>query len=110
MQSGSVEGHTLHVGDVAGEIAQARAVHLVWVPPVLEELFEQWGLAALGKDGDLEAEGGERDELGWGPQGSLRQLVHKKGLHPLQPSPSPPKLDLSSLSCLAPRLTWVCLG
>ena len=50
VQGGRVEGHALHVGNVAGEIAQARAICLVWVPPVLEELFEQRGLAALGKD------------------------------------------------------------
>ena len=53
VQGGRVEGHALHVGNVAGEIAQARAVRLVWVPPVLEELFEQRGLAALGQDRDL---------------------------------------------------------
>lgn len=47
------------MGDVTGEVGQAWAIRLVWVPPVLEELLEQRGLAPLGKDRDL---GGEREE------------------------------------------------
>lgn len=47
MQRSSIERHALHVGNVAGEVGQARAVCLVWVPPVLEELFKERGLAAL---------------------------------------------------------------
>lgn len=54
VQGGSIEGHALHVGNVAGEVGQAWAVRLVWVPPVLEELLEQRGLTTLGKDRDLE--------------------------------------------------------
>lgn len=67
VQGGSVEGHPLHIGDVAGEVGQAGAICLVWVPPALEELLEQWGLATLGKDGDLEEEGKSRVWLGSGP-------------------------------------------
>lgn len=47
VQRSSIERHALHVGNVAGEVGQARAVCLVWVPPVLEELFKERGLAAL---------------------------------------------------------------
>lgn len=64
VQGGSVEGHPLHVGDVAGEIGQAQAIRLVWVPPVLEELLEQWGLTALRKDSDLEGVREEQDVAG----------------------------------------------
>lgn len=59
VQGGGVEGHALHVGDVAGQVAKARAVRLVGVPPVLEELLEQRGLAALGKHGHLRVGGQE---------------------------------------------------
>lgn len=50
VQRGSIERHALHVGNVAGEIGQAGAVCLVWVPPVLEELLKERGLAALWED------------------------------------------------------------
>lgn len=50
VQRSSIEGHTLHIGNVAGEVAQARAVCLVWVPPVLEELLKERGLATLWED------------------------------------------------------------
>lgn len=50
VQCSSIERHALHVGNVAGEVAQARAVCLVWVPPVLEELLKERGLAALWED------------------------------------------------------------
>lgn len=53
VQCCSIERHPLHVGNVAGEVAQARAICLVWVPPVLKELLEQRGLATLWKDGNL---------------------------------------------------------
>lgn len=69
VQSGGVEGHPLHIGDVAGEIGQAWAIRLVWVPPVLEELLEQWGLTALRKDGDLEGAREEQDVAGMGLPG-----------------------------------------
>lgn len=64
MQGGGVEGHPLHIGDVAGEIGQAQAIRLVWVPPVLEELLEQWGLTALRKDSNLEGVREEQDVAG----------------------------------------------
>lgn len=77
VQGGGIEGHALHVGNVAGEIAQARAVRLVWVPPVLEELFEQRGLAALGKDRDLA--GTEEEKVVAGP-GSPEHRGHPAGV------------------------------
>lgn len=64
VQGGGVEGHSFHIGDVAGEIGQAQAICLVWVPPVLEELLEQWGLTALRKDSDLEGVREEQDVAG----------------------------------------------
>lgn len=67
VQGGSIEGHALYIGDVAGEVGQAWAVCLVWVPPVLEELLEQRGLATLRKDGDLDRRGKSRMGLGSGP-------------------------------------------
>lgn len=101
VQGGSIERHPLHIGDVAGEVGQAQAVCLVWVPPALEELFEQRGLATLGKDGDLEEEGKSRMWLGSSPpEDRDRQaevLVHIEGR-----SPTPPQLDPLSLSYLAP--------
>jgi hypothetical protein len=47
VQRSSIERYALHVGNVAGEVAQAGAVCLVWVPPVLEELLKERGLTAL---------------------------------------------------------------
>lgn len=64
VQGGGIERHALHVGDVAGEIGQAQAFRLVRVPPVLEELPEQRGLTALGKDGDLGGDGEGKHGLG----------------------------------------------
>lgn len=58
VQGGRVEGHPLHMGNVAGEVPQAGAICLVWVSPVLEELLEQWGLTTLRKDRDLAMAGG----------------------------------------------------
>lgn len=87
MQCGSVEGHTLHIGNVAREIGQAGAVGLVWVTPVLEELLEQRGLAALGKHRNLGREGGEEGVAG-GPAGVLRCPVQTEGgTSPLSMSP-----------------------
>lgn len=87
VQGGSVEGHPLHIGDVAGEVGQAQAVRLVWVPPALEELFEQRGLATLGKDGDLEEEGKSRMWLGSGPPGDRdRQAGVLRGASDSQPT------------------------
>lgn len=50
VQRSSIERHALHVGNVAGEVAQAGAVCLVLVPPVLEELLKERGLAAFWED------------------------------------------------------------
>lgn len=50
VQRSSIEGHAFHVGNVAGEVAQAGAVCLVWVPPVLEKLLKERGLAAFWED------------------------------------------------------------
>lgn len=122
VQGGSIEGHALHIGDVAGEVGQAWAVCLVWVPPVLEELLEQWGLATLRKDRDLDKRGRSRMGLGSGPpedRGLPAQVLRadsdtqstlSRGRHPPHPSPAPAELDPTSLCCFALRLTWVCLG
>lgn len=69
VQGGGIEGHPLHIGNVAGEVGQAWAVGLVWVPPVLEELLEQRGLAALRKDRDLKEAGEEQNVAGLKPPG-----------------------------------------
>lgn len=53
VQRGSVEGHLLNLGDVAGDVGRAQPLCLVPVPPVLEELLEQGGLTALRQDLDL---------------------------------------------------------
>lgn len=50
VQRSSIKRHALHVGNVAGEVAQAGAVRLIWVPPVLKELLEERGLATLWED------------------------------------------------------------
>jgi hypothetical protein len=93
MQGGSIKGHTLHVGDVAGEVAQARAICLVWVPPVLEELLEEWGLTTLRKDRNLGRKQEEQDVAGRpsrGPRVSLRAPFIMRVGHPSPYSPTGP--------------------
>lgn len=108
VQGGGVEGHPLHIGNVAGEIGQAWAVCLVWVPPVLEELLEQWGLTTLRKDRDLKEARKGKNVTGLkppgqgppsrGPWGASDSPGHTEGAHSPHPSHFSPKLNPPSLS------------
>lgn len=112
MQGGGIEGYPLHIGNMAGEIGQAQAISLVWVPPVLEELLEQWGLTTLRKDSDLEGVRKEQDVAGTPRTAGVPGASdYQSTLVP--PTPGQPFLTQTgpTLTLLPDsRLTWVCLG
>lgn len=87
VQCCSIERHPLHVSNVAGEVGQAGAICLVWVPPVLKELLEQWGLSALWENGNLKREKGK----------NMARLPSKGIREPRVPIQSPRRMADSSL-------------
>lgn len=105
VQCCGIERHPLHVGNVAGEVGQAGAICLVWVPPVLKELLEERGLSTLWENRNLQGERTWQDCLARA-SGSLGCPPSPQGGRETPPSLTPTE----SVSPWPQTLTWVCLG